>query len=91
MKIVLAGAGAFGQKHLDALRQIGGIEVVSLVGRDTNKTRAVAQRYTVGHVTTELGEALAQPGVTAAILCTGYVDPVEGGLRCDLYAVAVLQ
>ena len=70
MKIVLAGVGAFGQKHLDALRLIGGIEVVSLVGREIDKTRAVAQKYVVGHVTTELGEALAQPGVSAAILCT---------------------
>ncbi len=70
MKIVLAGAGAFGQKHLDAIRQIGGVEVVSLVGRELEKTRAVAQKYGVPHVTQELAEALAQPGVDAAILCT---------------------
>ena len=70
MKIVLAGAGAFGQKHLDAIRAIGGIEVVSLVGREIEKTRAVAQKYGIPHVTNELAEALAQPGVGAAILCT---------------------
>jgi 2-hydroxy-4-carboxymuconate semialdehyde hemiacetal dehydrogenase len=70
MKMVLAGAGAFGQKHLDAIRQIGGIEVVSLVGRDRDKTREVARKYGVAHVAAELGEALAQPGVDAAILCT---------------------
>ena len=70
MKIALAGAGAFGQKHLDAIRKIGGIEVVSLVGRELDKTRDVAGRYGIRHVTTELGDALAQPGVTAAILCT---------------------
>src|SRR3974390_2851273 len=70
MKIVLAGAGAFGQKHLDAIKQIGGIEVVSLVGRDRDKTREVARKYGVAHVAAELGEALAQPGVDAAILCT---------------------
>ncbi|HVA41356.1 MAG TPA: Gfo/Idh/MocA family oxidoreductase [Candidatus Binataceae bacterium] len=70
MKIVLAGAGAFGQKHLDAIRQIGGIDVVSLVGREIDKTRVIAQKYAIPHVTKDLGEALAQPGVAAAILCT---------------------
>ena len=70
MRIILAGAGAFGQKHLDAVRQIGGIEVASLVGRELDKTREVADKYAIPHVTTELGEALAQPGVSAAILCT---------------------
>jgi 2-hydroxy-4-carboxymuconate semialdehyde hemiacetal dehydrogenase len=70
VKIVLAGAGAFGQKHLDAIKIIGGIEVVSLVGRDLAATRAIAEKYGIAHVTTQLGEALARPGVTAAILCT---------------------
>ncbi len=32
MKVALAGAGAFGNKHLDSMAQIGNIEVVSLVG-----------------------------------------------------------
>ena len=70
MKIVLAGAGAFGQKHLDAIRAIGGIEVESLVGRELGSTREVAKRYGISHATTSLGEALARPGVTAAILAT---------------------
>lgn len=70
MKVILAGAGAFGQKHLDAIRVIGGIEVVSLVGRDLAATQQVAAKYSVPHATTELSAALALPGVTAAILCT---------------------
>jgi 2-hydroxy-4-carboxymuconate semialdehyde hemiacetal dehydrogenase len=70
MKIVLAGAGAFGQKHLDAIEKIEGIEVVSLVGREIEGTRATAAKYRVPHATSELAEALAQPGVKAAILCT---------------------
>ena len=41
MKIVLAGAGAFGAKHLEAIRGIGNVEVVSLVGRSLEPTRAV--------------------------------------------------
>ena len=56
MKVVLAGAGAFGQKHLDAIKLIGGIEVASLVGRDLEATRATAAKYGVGHATTDLAE-----------------------------------
>ena len=70
MKIVLAGAGAFGAKHLDAIKVIGNIEVVSLVGRTLEPTREMAAKYGIPHVTTELTEALGRPGVEAAILAT---------------------
>ncbi|WP_375251129.1 Gfo/Idh/MocA family oxidoreductase [Sphingomonas sp.] len=69
MKIALAGAGAFGEKHLDGLRHIDGVEVTSLVGRTLDSTQAVAAKYGIGHVTTDLAEALAQD-VDAVILCT---------------------
>jgi 2-hydroxy-4-carboxymuconate semialdehyde hemiacetal dehydrogenase len=70
MKIVLAGAGAFGRKHLEALEAIGGVEVASLVGRRLEPTREVAGRHRIPHATTDLAEALALPGVEAVILCT---------------------
>jgi 2-hydroxy-4-carboxymuconate semialdehyde hemiacetal dehydrogenase len=70
MKIILAGAGAFGQKHLDAIKAIGGIEVDALVGRELAPTREVARKYGIGHATTSLTEALARPDITAAILAT---------------------
>jgi 2-hydroxy-4-carboxymuconate semialdehyde hemiacetal dehydrogenase len=70
MKIALAGAGAFGEKHLDALRLIDGVEVVSIVGRTLEPTRKVADKYGIGHATTELGEALDRPGLDAVILAT---------------------
>lgn len=70
MKLVLAGAGAFGVKHLEALRNIDGVEVVSLVGARLDATQEVAARFGIGHVATDLAEALVQPGVEAAILCT---------------------
>jgi 2-hydroxy-4-carboxymuconate semialdehyde hemiacetal dehydrogenase len=82
MQLVLAGAGAFGQKHLDALRQIDGAEVVSLVGRELAKTRAVADKYAIGHVTTDLADALAQPGVDAAILCTPTQMHAAQAIQC---------
>jgi 2-hydroxy-4-carboxymuconate semialdehyde hemiacetal dehydrogenase len=70
MKVALAGAGAFGVKHLEAIRKIDGVQVVSLVGRTLDATNEVAARFGVGHVTTELGESLARPDVDAVILAT---------------------
>ncbi|MEO7469297.1 MAG: Gfo/Idh/MocA family oxidoreductase [Sphingobium limneticum] len=70
MKIALAGAGAFGEKHLDGLKNIPGIDVVSLIGRTLEGTRSVAEKYGIDHVSTDLAEALALPGVDAVILCT---------------------
>ncbi len=70
IKVALAGAGAFGIKHLDGIKNIDGVEVVSLISRDLDKTREVANQYGIGHVTTELADALALPEVDAVILCT---------------------
>ncbi len=70
IKVALAGAGAFGIKHLDGIRNIDGVEVVSLVGRELAKTQSVADKYGIGHVTTDLADSLAMPEVDAVILCT---------------------
>src|SRR5512139_3803277 len=70
IKVALAGAGAFGTKHLDAIRLIDGVEVVSVVGRELAKTREIAAKYGIGHVTDDLADSLAIPEVDAVILCT---------------------
>jgi len=70
IKVALAGAGAFGTKHLDAIRLIDGVEVVSVVGRELAKTKEVADKYGIGHVTCDLAESLALTEVDAVILCT---------------------
>ena len=70
IKVALAGAGAFGIKHLDGIQNIDGVEVVSLVSRELDKTKEVAAKYGIGHVTTELSESLALKEVEAVILCT---------------------
>ena len=70
IRVALAGAGAFGIKHLDGIKNIDGVEVVSLIGRDLEKTKEVAQKYGIGHVTTDLSESLALSEVDAVILCT---------------------
>ena len=70
IRVALAGAGAFGIKHLDGIANIDGVEVVSVVGRLLDKTQAVADKYGIGHATTELAESLALAEVDAVILCT---------------------
>jgi 2-hydroxy-4-carboxymuconate semialdehyde hemiacetal dehydrogenase len=70
IKVALAGAGAFGIKHLDGIKNIDGVEVVSLVSRELDKTREVATKYGIGHVTTDLADSLALKEVDAVILCT---------------------
>ncbi len=82
IKVALAGAGAFGVKHLDAMRRIDGVEVVSLVGRELDKTRAVAQQYGVRHATTDLADSLALPEVDAVILCTPTQMHAAQALQC---------
>jgi 2-hydroxy-4-carboxymuconate semialdehyde hemiacetal dehydrogenase len=70
IKVALVGAGAFGIKHLDGIQNIDGVEVISVVGRELDKTREVAQKYGIGHVTTELDESLKLAELDAVILCT---------------------
>ncbi len=70
MKVILAGGGAFGAKHLDAIKAIGTVEVDCLVGRTLEPTRELARKYGIAHATTDLSEALQRPGVQAVILAT---------------------
>ncbi len=70
IKVALAGAGAFGIKHLDGIKNIDGVQVVSLISREFEKTKETAAKYGIAHVTTDLNESLALQEVDAVILCT---------------------
>ena len=82
IKVALAGAGAFGIKHLDGIKNIDGVEVVSLISRDLEKTRETAKAYGINHVTTDLADSLALPEVDAVILCTPTQMHAEQTLAC---------
>jgi 2-hydroxy-4-carboxymuconate semialdehyde hemiacetal dehydrogenase len=82
MKICVAGQGAFGVKHLEALRNIPGIEVVSLAGGSPDTTKAVAEKFGIPHWSLDLGECLAQPGVAAAILATPTQMHARQAIQC---------
>ena len=82
IKVALAGAGAFGIKHLDGIKNIDGVEVVSIISRDLDKTREVANKYGIRHVTTDLADSLALPELDAVILCTPTQMHAEQTLAC---------
>ena len=82
IKVALAGAGAFGIKHLDGIQHIDGVQVVSLVSRELDKTRQTAALYGIGHVTTHLTDSLALAEVDAVILCTPTHLHAEQTLAC---------
>ena len=82
IKVALAGAGAFGIKHLDGIKLIDGVEVVSLIGRELEKTQEVAKKYGIKHVGTDLAEALALKEMDAVILCTPTQMHAAQALAC---------
>jgi 2-hydroxy-4-carboxymuconate semialdehyde hemiacetal dehydrogenase len=82
IRIVVAGQGAFGVKHLEAIRDIADVEVVSLAGGSAESTREVAQKFGIPHWSLDLGESLAQPGVQAAILATPTRMHAQQSIRC---------
>jgi 2-hydroxy-4-carboxymuconate semialdehyde hemiacetal dehydrogenase len=68
MRICVAGQGAFGQKHLDALKRIDGVEVTSLIGGNPKGTEEVAKKYGIAHWGHDLTEGIAR--ADAVILAT---------------------
>ena len=70
MRIAVAGAGAFGTKHLDGLQRIDGVEIGAIVSRRLEQAEEVAQKYGEAKATTELDEVLEMSDIDAVILCT---------------------
>jgi 2-hydroxy-4-carboxymuconate semialdehyde hemiacetal dehydrogenase len=82
MRIALAGAGAFGEKHLDGLKNIDGVEITSIISRTGEQAAAVAAKYGAKHSSTELADALARDDVDAVILCTPTQMHAEQAIAC---------
>ncbi len=78
----MAGQGAFGIKHLEAIRKIPDVEVVSLAGGSADSTREVAEKFGIPHWSLDLQECLAQPGVQAAILATPTQMHARQAIQC---------
>ena len=82
IKLVVAGQGAFGVKHLEALAKIPDVQVVSLAGGNREQTEEVARKFGIPHWTGDLAESLAQPGVDAAILATPTQMHADQTIQC---------
>ncbi|NKB66099.1 MAG: oxidoreductase [Candidatus Latescibacteria bacterium] len=68
MKVCLVGEGAQGVTHIEVLKKMPNIEVVSLAGGIKADAEAFARQHGIGHVSTDLEECLDQPGVEAAVI-----------------------
>ena len=82
MRIALIGAGAFGEKHLDGLVKIPGVEITSVVSRRAEHAAQVAAKYGAKHSSTELADVLERDDVDAVILCTPTQMHAEQAIAC---------
>ena len=82
MKIGVAGQGAFGVKHLEAMAKIPGIEVITLTGGNQVTTAEVAKKFNIPHFTGDLAESLKQPALEAMILATPTGMHAKQGEMC---------
>ena len=82
MRIALAGAGAFGEKHLDGLKNIDGVEITSIISRTGEQAAATAAKYGAKHSSEHLEDALARDDVDAVILCTPTQMHAEQAIAC---------
>ena len=82
MKIVIAGGGAFGIKHLNGIKNIDDVEVEALVGRREEPTAKLAAEHGIPHALTSLDEAVELPGIEAVILCTPTQMHASQAVQC---------
>ena len=83
MKICVAGAyGAFGLKHLDALKNIEDIEVVSVMGPNKDKIAALADERNIKHFSDNLEECISSQNVDAVILSTPTQMHADQAIKC---------
>ena len=70
MRIALVGAGAFGEKHLDALKAIEGAEVAVVVSASYEEANKLAAKYGIADVSDSYDDVLKRDDVDAVILTT---------------------
>jgi 2-hydroxy-4-carboxymuconate semialdehyde hemiacetal dehydrogenase len=70
MRIALVGAGAFGEKHLDALKVIDGVEVAVVVSASHEEATKLASKHGIEDVSDSYEDVLKRDDVDAVILTT---------------------
>ena len=82
IRVILAGAGAFGIKHLDGMKNIDGVEIASIVSRRLEQAKEVAETYGASHATEDLSDALENVDADAVILCTPTQMHAAQAIQC---------
>ena len=83
MKICVAGAyGAFGLKHLDALKNIEDIEVTSIMGPNKAKIESLAEERNIPNARTTLADSISKDNPDAVILATPTQAHAEQAIVC---------
>ena len=83
MRLCIAGAyGAFGTKHLEALDNIEGVSVTSVMGPSQSKLDELTAERGIGHASASLDECIARDDVDAIILATPTQLHAEQAIAC---------
>ncbi|MBK6885246.1 MAG: Gfo/Idh/MocA family oxidoreductase [Tetrasphaera sp.] len=70
LRIALAGGGAFGAKHVAALKRIEGVSVAAIVSSTLESAQAFAAEHGVGRGVSDLADVLDDDTIDAVILAT---------------------
>ncbi len=90
MKVALAGGGAFGERHMQAIQNIPDIEVISITGGRPEGTQGFAEKWHIPHWTSDLNETLEQPGLGAVIIASPtqiHADQAEQAMRAGKHVL----
>jgi 2-hydroxy-4-carboxymuconate semialdehyde hemiacetal dehydrogenase len=90
MKIALAGQGAFGTRHMEAIQNIPDVEVISLTGGRPAGTEEFATKWRIPRWTTDFTETLQQPGLEAVIIASPtqiHADQAEQAMRAGKHVL----
>lgn len=70
IRIALVGAGAFGEKHLDALKAIEGVAVATIVSASLDEARKLADKHGLSDISDSYEDTLKRDDIDAVILTT---------------------